>query len=264
MILFTGSGAISECFLEYFPCKIISARNLSDYDLSNWILKAEVIIHNAAIIKSDNFKDYIDANFILTKRILDLVTEIKPSIKFINISSMSILSSSDEYLQVDEMSDYAFSKFIAEKYCLKNPIVNLTNVRFSTILYGNEKRDGISKLIYDCAKNNEITIYNNGSALRDIIPLKILCHYLYKLSNLQIYCKTINIASGNSTSFMDIANILKIKNKNLKINNVTASNIVDVLSHFPNKNLDFLGVIDFDLKNEILTIYDKINEDINL
>lgn len=264
MILFTGSGAISECFLEYFPCKIISARNLSDDDLSNWILKADVIIHNAAIIKSDNFKDYIDANFILTKRILDLVTKIKPSVKFINISSMSILSSSDEYLQVNEMSDYAFSKFISEKYCFKNSIVKVTNVRFSTIFYGNEKRDGISKLIYDCAKNNEITIYNNGSALRDIIPLRILCHYLYKLSILEIYCKTINIASGNSTSFMDIANILKTKNEKLKINNVIDSNIVEVLSNFPKNNLDFLGVIDFDLKNEILKIYDKLSEDINL
>jgi dTDP-D-glucose 4,6-dehydratase len=119
-------------------------------------------------------------------------------------------------------------------------------------------------LIYDCVKNNEITIYNNGSALRDIIPLKILCHYLYKLSILEIYSKTINIASGNSTSFMDITNILKTKNKKLKINNVTTSNIVKVLSSFPKNNLDFLGVIDFDLKNEILTIYDKLSEDINL
>jgi hypothetical protein len=264
MILFTGSGAISECFLEYFPCKIISARNLSNYDLSNWILKADVIIHNAAIIKSENFKDYIDGNFILTKRILDLVTEIKPSIKFINISSMSILSSSDEYLQVNEMSDYAFSKFISEKYCLKNPIVKCANVRFSTILYGNEKRDGISKLIYDCVKNNEITIYNNGSALRDIIPLKIICHYLYKLSISEINFKTINIASGYSTSFMDIANILKAKNEKLKINNLTAPNLVEVLSNFPEKKLDLLGVIDFDLKSEILTIYDKLSESVNL
>lgn len=264
MILFTGSGAIAECFSEIFPCKIISARNLNDYDLTLWIMKADVIIHNAAIINADSFKDYIEGNFILTKRILDLVTEIKPSIKFINISSMSILSNNDEYLLANNMTDYAFSKFISEKYCLKNPLVKLTNVRFSTIFYGNEKKDGISKLIYDSVKNNEITIYNNGLALRDIIPLETVCQYLYKLSKFEIYNKTINIVSGNPISFMDIATILKTKNKNLKINNLTTNTSVEVLYNFSKKDVDFLGIINVDIKNEILTIYDKLSEDINI
>ena len=77
MILFTGSGAIAECFKNFFPCKIISARALNDDDLTSHILSVDVIIHNAALINAESFKDYIEANFILTKRILDLVYKIK-------------------------------------------------------------------------------------------------------------------------------------------------------------------------------------------
>ena len=169
MILLTGSGEIAECFSENFKCTIISARKLSDNELIFWIKKADVIIHNAAIINAESLDDYLEGNFILTKRIVDLVYKTKSSIKFINISSMSILFNNDEYLNIFNMTDYAFSKFISELYCLKHPLVDLTNVRFSTIFYGNEKRDGISKLIYDCVKYNEITLFNEGSALRDII-----------------------------------------------------------------------------------------------
>jgi hypothetical protein len=263
MILFTGSGAIAKSFSKLFQCKIISARNLSDDELTSHILKAEVIIHNAAIINTESFKDYIDGNFILTKRILDLVNKVKPSIKFINISSMSILSNNDEYMLVDKMTDYAFSKFISEQYCLKNSLEKLVNVRFSTIFYGNEKRDGISKLIYDSIKINEITIYNEGSALRDIIPIKILCQYLYKLSKLENFERKINIASGNPISFRRIVNILKNKNEDLIINNVI-NNPTSVLANFSKKDILNIGEIDFDIENEVLNFYNKLNENINI
>ena len=57
MILFTGSGALAKTFLKMYPCKIISARNITDKELEKWIIKAEVIVHNAALIYSDVFDD---------------------------------------------------------------------------------------------------------------------------------------------------------------------------------------------------------------
>jgi nucleoside-diphosphate-sugar epimerase len=263
MILFTGSGAIAKSFAEIFQCEIISARNLSDDELTSHIIKADVIIHNAAIINAESFKDYIEGNFTLTKRILDLVNEVKPSIKFINISSMSILTNNNEYMQADKMTDYAFSKFISEQYCLKNSLEKLVNVRFSTIFYENEKRDGISKLIYDSFKNNAITIYNEGSALRDIIPIKILCKYLYKLSKLENFERKINIVSGKPISFRRIVDILKNKNDRLIINNVI-NNTTSVLADFSKKDILNIGEIDFDLEDEVLNFYNKLNENIDL
>ncbi|MDP3312573.1 NAD(P)-dependent oxidoreductase [Lutibacter sp.] len=263
MILFTGSGAIAESFSEIFPCEIISARNLNDKDLTSYIMKADVIIHNAAIINAKSFRSYIDGNFMLTKRIIDLIYKVKPLIKFINISSMSILLNNDEYLQADKMTEYAFSKFISEIYCLKHPLERLTNVRFSTIFYGNEKRDGISKLIYDSFKNNEINIYNEGSALRDIIPIKILCQYLYKLSKVQNFEKKINIVSGKPISFRRIVEILKNKNDKLIINDIVY-NPSSVLANFSKKDILNIGEIGFDIEDEVLNFYNKLNENFNL
>lgn len=264
MILFTGSGAIADSFAKFFPCKIISARSISNEDLTFHILSVDVIIHNAAVINAENFKDYIEANFLLTKRILDLVYKIKPSIKFINLSSMSILASNDEYLEADRMSDYALSKFISEKYCLKHELKKITNVRFSTIFYGNEKRDGISKLIFDSLKYNEITIYNGGSALRDIIPINILCEYLYKLSKFEDFEKQINIVSGQPTSFRTIVEILKNKNDKLIINDVVTNSTSNVLANFSKKDIKNIGEIDFNIENEVLIFYNKLNESFSL
>ena len=41
---------------------------------------------------------------------------------------MSILSNNDEYMKADRMSDYAFSKFLSEKYCLKQFLLEWTIV----------------------------------------------------------------------------------------------------------------------------------------
>ena len=97
----------------------------------------------------------------------DLATEIQKlwqtaAIGFNNASDIKknwgevplVVKVNDEYLQVDEMTDYAFSKFISEKYCLNSNLNSITSVRFSTIFYANENKDGISKLIFDCVNKN--------------------------------------------------------------------------------------------------------------
>lgn len=263
MILFTGNSAISRAFLEMFPCKIISARKLNNVELAFWIMKTDVIIHNAAVLNANNYKDYIEGNFILTKRIIDLVNDIKPSIKFLNISSMSILSGDNEYLHFEKMTDYGFSKFIAEQYCLNSPLRNKTNIRFSTIFYADEKRDGISKLIFDCVNRNEIILYNDGSSTRDILPMKTLCQYLYRLSKMKVLNQTVNIVSGKVYSFREIAHYLKAKNNKLIINNLS-ENVKYILSDFSKNDIEYLGFIDVDIENELSIYYDRLNEDINI
>lgn len=258
MILFTGGGAIANHFSQNYPCQIISARKLSDEELTKWILQADVIIHNAAVINASSISEYIVGNFLLTKRIIDLVVNIKPSIKFINISSMSILANSHEYAAIDQMSDYAYSKFIAEQYCIRKNLPRLTNIRFSTIFYGDEKRDGISKLIYDCITKNEVTIYNDGSAYRDIIPINILCEYLYKLTILANFDNKINIVSGNKTQFRILVEILQKQKSNFKINNIEA-NFNVVLSDFSKESILKIGEIPFQLEDEILNYFRKVN-----
>ncbi|NQX99193.1 MAG: NAD-dependent epimerase/dehydratase family protein, partial [Flavobacteriales bacterium] len=193
MILFTGSGSIAEAYKEQYDCEIISARKITDEELISWILKSKIIIHNSALINSINLQELIESNFILTQRILNLVYEFNPSIRFINISSMSFLKSHDNYLETRDMSNYAFSKFITEQFCLRHPLKDITNIRFSTLFYKNEDKDGISKLIADSEKFKKITLLNEGKAKRDILPLNIAVEYLKKITQITCLEKTINV-----------------------------------------------------------------------
>ncbi len=263
MILFTGNGKISNRFKEYYPAKIISARSLSDRKLSEFIQKANIVIHNSALIDSNNFDKYIESNFLLTRRIVKICEEVNPGIRFINISSMSILSDSDNYLDPDSMTDYAYSKFISENYCLRSKLLNLTSVRFSTIFYSDSERDGISKLIMECVSKKSIKLLNEGADKRDIIPLRIAVDYLYKLSQTKSYQQKTNIVSGKEYSFKDLVKIvmkyvpdLRVSNKKLKVNKV--------LSKFSLKDVEQLGRLEIDLDVEIGSYIKRINEGTNL
>ena len=163
---------------------------------------------------------------------------------------MSFLSDDSSYLPVDKMTDYAYTKYISENYCLRSGLKNLTNVRFSTIYYDDEKRDGISKLIKDIRVNNEVTLYNKGIAKRDIMPIRILIMYLYKLCNVTTLSKKYNIVSGIQTSFMDIVNVLLKHYPTLKIANKEIE-AYNVLCDFSKQDVVSLGEIKFSLEEEI-------------
>ncbi len=250
MILFTGGGKIASVFQKKYESKIVSSRNLNDDELSDAIKNAQTIIHNSALIYSSNFDDFIESNFLLTRRVIKICKKVNPKVRFINLSSMSILSGDDTYLPVDQMNDYAYSKYISENYCLRSGLENLTNLRFSTIFYGDSKRDGISKLIEDSNIHNEITLLNKGIAKRDIIPLRILVEYLYKICKSNSLKSKYNIVSGKETSFKEISDILKENNRKLKIFN-KALETQNILCSFSKKDVIELGEIHFDLRKDI-------------
>ena len=188
---------------------------------------------------------------------MNLVYSVNPLIRFINISSMSILKDADTYLTQKEMTDYAVSKYLAEMFCTKHPLSikhkNTTNVRFSTLFYANKTRDGLSKLASDAVDNQKITLINNGIAERDFIPLDVAAAYLFKLTTTIELPLTINIASGKSLSFKYFADLIlkqdpspKESSRTVKIENLELPTQT-VLSHFKIDKLKDLGEIEFDM-----------------
>jgi nucleoside-diphosphate-sugar epimerase len=243
MILFTGSGALAEEYKKQFACKIISARHLSDDELENHIINCSAVIHNSANISCKTFEEAIHDNFLLTRRIIDIVHRVKPEVVFIYISSMSLLKTADSYKEIEDMSVYAFSKYLGEIYCLKHDHQRVSAVRFSTIFYHHPAKDGLSKLIYEAQREGEITIYNDGQAKRDFIPIEIAVRYLNKLASSLDIPKRINIASGNAVSFKQAVSYLSMKFSGLKITNVSIPEPPEVLSEFSKAKLKILGEI---------------------
>ncbi len=263
MILFTGTGALAKSFSAFYPCTIVSARHLSDEDLIPYISSTSVIIHNAAVIQAAELSVYTDSNFLLTKRILELVYRINPDAMFINISSMSMLKTQDTYLQAEDMTDYAFSKYIAEQYCLRHPLKKLSNVRFSTLFYEDPVRDGLSKLAFDAIRTNKIKVYNNGEAKRDFIPMEIAVKYLYKVSQQAEPPRKLNIASGDPLSFNHFSNILQFHNPSLVVENISAQTS-EVLHIFSKDDIERLGIIKFNIDDAFNNYIAKLSEGINI
>jgi nucleoside-diphosphate-sugar epimerase len=251
MILFTGGGALAEEYKKQFPCKIISARHLSDDELENHIISSSVVIHNSANIDCQTFDEAIRDNFLLTRRLLDLVHRVKPELFFIYISSMSILSTEDSYKETDAMSVYAFSKYLSEIYCLKHDHQRVSAIRFSTIFFSDPAKDGLSKLIYEAKQKGEITIYNDGRAMRDFIPIDIGVRYLNKLASSFNVPRRMNIASGSPVSFEQVVSCLSLIFPGLKINNVRIPEPAVVLYEFSKDQLKIQGEISFSLQDSM-------------
>jgi nucleoside-diphosphate-sugar epimerase len=256
MILFTGGGAIADEFRKLYKCEIISARSLSDEVLETWVSRARVIIHNAALINSVDLNELTTSNFLLTKKLIDLSLKLNPGVKFVNISSMSILENEETYLDPLSMTPYAFSKYISELYCIKNSLENLISIRFSTIFYKRDK-DGISQMISNAVYKNEIQLFNHGLAKRDIIPINIAVQYLFHICNNTTDRKIINVVSGYSTSFFEIAQIIKKQINLVNIKNQVVESKT-VLHNFSNKNLLQFGLIDFNLEDEVISYIRKL------
>jgi len=226
----------------------------------------DVFIHCGALLEG-SFEDLFNSNMLLTKKVLDYLALKNPTVHFIYLSSMSLLQKKqnilpNDYLDFRDMTDYALSKYVSEIICSRYRIP-ITVVRFSTLFYGDPIRDGLSRLVYNAVKNNKITIYNNGVAKRDFLPLSIAVQYIVKLIGKEkFFGKTLNIVSGQETSFRDIADFLKFRIKDLMIENKDLELIDNVPTKFNCDDIHSLGVIEFDLFEKIDGYIQKLLEEI--
>lgn len=241
MILFTGSGALYQAFHKLYDCDVLSIRNCEDDQLRTAVCNANIIVHNAALIKGSSLIEYINANFILTKRLIDIAYEVNPKAKLIYMGSMSYLKDAASYHSVSEMTDYAYSKYLGETYCLRHPMRNVRALRCSTIFYKDAERDGLSKLAHDAAKTRVVKVYQGGIAQRDFISLSTVCRYVYKIANSDILSPVLNIVSGKSRSFMSFASMLMDRNPSLKLHNIDAMT-APTLHDFSSEELEPLGL----------------------
>lgn len=226
--------------------------------------ECEVFIHIGALLNGA-FDELFKANFLLTKDIFDFLNSHNPEVHFIYFSSMSVLKKKNnilhgDYLDFTKMTDYAVSKYLCEIISSRYKIP-LTILRFSTLFYQNPQKDGLSKLVYDACKNNKITIYNNGVAKRDFIPLDIAAKYVVKIiENEELINQTLNIASGYETSFKNIADYLQNKIINLNVENVYLEVEDTVPTDFNDSQLDSIGRIEFNLHEKIDEYFEKLSK----
>ena len=272
-ILLTGAngsfGSELMRHLNDFDVETISLRYGAEANQMSKLASCDVFIHCGALINGD-FNDLFKSNVLLTKNIMDYLFSANPKVHFIYFSSMSILQkkrhvSAYDYLNFNSMSDYALSKYLAESICSRfRNRLRYTIVRFSTLFQKDPAKDGLSKLVYDGVVNNKITIFNDGFATRDFMPLDIASQYVVRLVGQEkFFGETFNIVSGKETSFKEIANFLCNKIDHLVVENKNDTNVVDqVASNFSPQDIFKIGQIDFDIHESIISYLKELQSSV--
>lgn len=258
MIRFTAGGALYDAFAARFPCEKTSLRTEGAAAVVEGLNPGDVLIHNAANLNPASLDTGIRDNFILTRDLVQTLIAAGTDVKFIFISSMSMLGPGAVYKDPLDMNAYSFSKYLAEIYCLKSPIPAYS-VRFATLFYRDPVRDGMSKMITGAKATGAITLLNGGKDTRDFIPLTTAVEYLHKLAAQPAQpaaspasARVFNIGSGMTISFADLAAMIKTALPNTTIGSIDQPGTVPfVLSRFEKSDMEKLGAIDIDLQAEI-------------
>jgi UDP-glucose 4-epimerase len=190
--------------------------------------KLNIIFNNFQLSTQLNHLDssvsYITNTILSTSKVLDYFNDTNIN-KIIYTSSSSVYGSNilcNENDDLKPMNLHASLKVanekLIEKYC-SDKNIDYTITRVFNMYGGDDNFSIISKLL-NCAKeNNEITIVNNGNAIRDFIHIDDVVDIYSKLLDIK-NTKLLNIGTGNGSSIKSIIDFLYNHNIYIKTNNI--------------------------------------------
>jgi len=246
-------------------CHLISARdinsNIKILD-SFKINKINLIFNNfqpaTKLNELNDSENYIINTILITAKILDYFKNCDIN-KIIYTSSSSVYGSNifcNEYDDLKPMNMHASLKvaneMLIKKYCLDNNI-DYTITRLFNMYGENDNFSIVSKLISAVNMNNEITIVNNGNAIRDFIHIDDVVDIYAKLLDKK-GINIINIGTGTGNSIKNIldffkSNNIKIQTKNIFRNELKTSTSNNKLLYDLLDKKIFIKIEDF-LKKE--------------
>lgn len=252
MIVFTGRGLIADSFHSLFDCEVRSFRFLSDSEAIEILRDTSVLVHNAANLEPSSLSESVESNFMLTRRLVDLSAKVNPDLRFVYLSSMSILADEIQPKDVMSMSNYSFGKYLGELYVRRSELTKAIIIRFSTLFCNDGSRDGLSRLITESVRNGEVQLINEGQAKRDFIPLAVACNYLFRFCTQPDLQGTYNVASGRSLTFREVSQWISEALGGIPITSRPAAVAMDPVSEFSLDSLAEVGIIDHDLKDYVI------------
>lgn len=208
-----------------------------------------------------NVEEYIINSIQTTSKILELTISNNITInKIIYTSSSSVYGDNilcNEKDKLEPTNLHASLKVSNEKlieyFCSKNGI-DYTITRIFNMYGGDDKFSVISKIINAAKNSKELTIVNNGNAIRDFIHINDVVKIYTKLLHIK-NLKIINIGTGTGSSIKNILLFLthnnyhikykSIEKKELKISTADTKQLQEVLN-----NDTFINLEDY-LKKEL-------------
>lgn len=171
-----------------------------------------------------NSAEYITNSILLTSMVLDYFKDTKIN-KIIYTSSSSVYGNNilcNEEDDLKPMNLHASLKVanekLIEKYCTEND-VDYTIARIFNMYGGDDKFSIVSKIINAYFNNKELSIVNNGNAIRDFIHIDDVVNIYIQLLDIK-ELKIVNIGTGCGSSIKNILDFLANYKVNIKTKNI--------------------------------------------
>ncbi|NHN30195.1 NAD-dependent epimerase/dehydratase family protein [Paenibacillus agricola] len=208
------------------------AADLLSVDLEGFVHEADVVFHLAGLAGVRNswgpsFADYLQANVLLTQKILEACKNSSKLKKLIYASSSSVYgggtgSYSTENSPTRPISPYGLTKLAGEQICYiyyKQFGVPYTALRYFTV-YGPRQRPdmGFHKFMKAALLSQPLTIYGNGEQKRDFTYVIDLIQANISAMNYSRHGSVFNVGGIETTSVNDVVRkIERLSGKKLQI-----------------------------------------------
>ncbi len=219
----------------------VSGDFFDDTTLNTIVTDMDVIIHAISTINPGNSStDYMrgyQKDFIQTIKLLELAE--KKHIKLIFLSSGGTVYGKQEIQPITETAlPHPINHYGNVKLCIENTILTFASQSDMDIVIarlanpygpGQDYRKGvgfIDAVIRNAISGNAITIYGDGSVVRDYIYIDDVCGLLTKLVDIKLdNDPIINICSGIGISNNDILDITRKIHGDLTVNYIDSRSV---------------------------------------
>ena len=207
--------------LRRFENFVFLKADIMALDLETLLRKVDYIIHEAAQpgVRTSwgrTFNSYVRNNVLVTQRLLEACTRVKPK-KFVFASSSSVYGDAKQYpvkedTPLNPISPYGVTKLAAEKLCLAymaNFDIPVVCLRYFTV-YGPRQRPdmAIHKFLKNALLGQPITIYGDGMQARDFTYISDVTTATIRAAISDVEGVTLNIGSGNPVRLLDLVKLI--------------------------------------------------------
>lgn len=223
--------------LKRHPNFQLRSDNLLQIDLEPCLEDAEVVFHLAGIAGvrnswGTNFSEYLDANILLTQRILEACKKATKLKKLVYASSSSVYGGgageySSELSPTRPISPYGLTKLAGEQLCslyYKQYGIPFSAMRYFTV-YGPRQRPdmGFHRFMKAAFLDLPLTIYGDGQQTRDFTYVSDVVKANMSAMNCNKHGTIFNVGGIETASINDIiGRIERLSGKKLKLQYVPA------------------------------------------
>tara|TARA_B110000444_G_C18848652_1_gene603840 strand:- start:3886 stop:4866 length:981 start_codon:yes stop_codon:yes gene_type:complete len=248
-------------------------------------LKIDSIIYTVSLnhIHSEkNLENSINISYLPLVRLCNAIKNNKKNIKFIYFSTMQVYGNYTNRKIITEETPkeinniYALTHSLCEDTLLamnKNDFFNSVSIRLSNG-YGSPLLEScdcwwlvVNDFCLNALKEKRINLNSDGSPLRDFIHISDIANAVNTLIlSKKLMPQTLNLASGNTLSMLDIANRVKKISKKININTVISIKDIEISNMDIDKKIKNIKKLKkFRISTSLLSKFDiKPKLDINM